>query len=305
MAHPELYHATSLATRRLTLHPTKIRHRRLDSAAFQPHGSGVTTPLFDPLAQRLWKLAETAPTALREVYVVRTKDAPRFDSAGRGPSRVHRHAVPTTVVCLAGVVRVLTARGPHDLRPGAMAVFAPAAWHAQAPLRSDAAMYTQGLIFGKSDIIYYTADRAIYTLIPAQPSERMLHAIIAADDPERQLKLGSDLLKLVATTAANEVHVPQAIWKMGQRLWHNLDQSPRAEQILAAAGLSQRQALRIFRAWFGTGPKRVLREQQLLLAAALLRDGVSVDTVIAETGFPDRRSFNRAWRLAHGTPPKR
>lgn len=270
---------------------------RLTSGPFQRILARVAVPLFDPLALRLWRLAEAAPAALREVHVVHARDAPRHDAAGRDLR--HRHAVPTTVVPLADVVRLRTARGDLDLHPGAMAVIAPAAWHAHLPLRPGAAMYTQGLVFGKSDLFFSTGEsRRFIALLPAQPAERLLRGLLAAV-PEDRLRLGRELLTEVVATLPEQEQVPPAVWRMAYLLWQNLDQPQRAERILAVSGLGQRQALRLFTATFGCGPKRVIRQQQMALAAAMLGEGLPLDTVVAETGFPDRRSFNRAWRQAH------
>lgn len=270
----------------------------------------MASPLFDPLALRLWRLAEAAPAALREVEVVPARSATRFDAAGSGLRSgrwdllgVHRHAVPTAVACLAGVLRLSTVQGDRDLHPGALAVIAPAAWHAHAPLRAGSAAYAQGLLFGKSDVLFSAEGRHIAALIPAQPSERLLRAILAAEAAPVRCTLGADLLSQVTTTAAEAVRVHPAVWRMGRRLWSGLDRPLRAEEVLAAAGIGPRQAHRVFRAWFGAGPKQVIRAQQLALAAELLREGLSITAVAAETGFPDRRAFTRAWRLAHGKPP--
>lgn len=261
----------------------------------------MATPLFDPLALRLWRLAEAAAGSLREVHVIHAREAPR--RTGKGREFTNRHAVPTTVVCLAEVVRLSTAKGDLDLRPGSLAVLAPAAWHTHAPLRPGAAMYTQGLVFGKSDLFFMTEEQHICALIPPQPSARLLGELLAGNDASRRLALGRELLREAVSSPPELAQVPPSTWRMARRLWSNLDRPIRAEQVLAASGVGQRQALRQFSATFGCGPKQVIRSQQLALAAALLAEGLPLDQVVAETGFPDRRSFNRAWRTAYGKPP--
>lgn len=270
----------------------------------------MASPLFDPVALRLWRLAETAPAALSRVHVLLARDTPRFDVAGSGRSigrwdmlGVHRHAIPTVVACLTGVVRLSTAHGDLDLGPGHLAVIAPAAWHAHAQLRPGSVAFAQGLLFGKSDVILSGEGRDIAALIPAQPSEGLLRAILDQGDAARRLALGRDLLAQTTTTAAEPVRVHPAVWRMGRRMWAGLDRPLRVDEVLAAAGVGPRQAHRIFTSWFGAPPKQVIRSQQLALAEELLREGLGVGEVAAATGFPDRRTFTRAWRAAHGRPP--
>jgi len=270
----------------------------------------AATPLFDPVALRLWRLAETAPAGLAVVHVVRAREAPRFEApAGRTGHwqliGVHRHAVPTAVGCLAGVVRLSTAAGDRDLHPNEVAVIAPAAWHTHAPLRRGSVAYGQGLLFGRSDVILSAEGRDVAAFIPAQPSERLLHAILAASEPRRRLALGRDLLGQFPSSPAEAVRVNPAVLRMAARMWSGLDRPLRADEVLAASGLGERQAHRLFTAWFGVPPKRAIREQQLALAAELLREGALVAAAAAATGFADRRGFTRAWRMRHGSPPSR
>lgn len=282
----------------------------VDFPSAATHRSGVGSPLFDPLALRLWRLAEQAPAALREVHVVLARRSGRFDDATAGRrSRhwdrqgVHRHAVPTAVACFAGVVRLTTVEGDLDLRPGALAVIAPAAWHAHTPLRAGSAAFGQGMIYGCSDILFSAEDRHIAALIPAQPSQRIFRDILAATDRQRLIALGADLLTQATVSPATAIQVHPAVGRMAQRIWTGLDRPLRADEVLAAAGVGPRQAHRLFRASFGAGPKQVIRLHQLALAEELLREGLPIHVVAAESGFPDRRAFTRAWRLAHGTPP--
>ena len=268
----------------------------IPSTVIQP--PSMAAPQSNPLALRLWRLAEAAPAALRTVHIVRARNAPRFNNAGK-----HRHAIPTAIVCLAGVARIYTARGALDLHPGSLAVIAPGAWHVHVHERSS--FYTQGLSFGRSDIYFRSNGPIAFFLIPAQPSERIFKDILATNDSERLLQLGAELMTQATASAAQEVHYPRAVRLMAQRLWNGLGQPMRAEQVLAMSTLSPSQALRLFRAWFGSGPKQVMRARQLALAESLLNEGMSIDTVITEIGMPDRRSFNRAWRLAYGMSPPR
>lgn len=270
----------------------------------------MASPLFDPAALRLWRLAEAAPGALRAVHVLRAREAARFEApAGRMvPGRwdlagVHRHAVPTVVACLAGVVRLSSAAGDRDLRPGDLAVIAPAAWHAHAPLRPGSIAFAQGLVAGRSDVLLSDAGRDIAALIPEQPSARLLHALVAGGDARRQLALGRELLAQFTASAADAGAMHPAVQRMAARMWAALDRPLRVAEVLAAAGTGPRQAHRLFTAWFGMPPKQAIRAQQLALAAELLREGLAVGDAAAATGFASRRGLTRAWRQAHGRPP--
>lgn len=269
----------------------------------------VASPLFDPAALRLWRLAEAAPAALAAVQVLRARDAPRFE-APAGPARperwdlagVHRHAVPTVVACLAGVVRLESAAGRIDLGPGTMAVIAPAAWHAHAPLRPGAVAFAQGLLGGRSDVILSAEGRDLAALIPAQPSARLLAELLVAE-PRRRLPLGRELLAQYTATVAEAVDMHPAVQRMAARMWAALDRPLAVREVLAAAGVGERQAHRLFSAWFGMPPKRAIREQQLALAAGLLSEGLGVGETARATGFRNRRGLTRAWRQAHGVAP--
>jgi AraC-like DNA-binding protein len=267
---------------------------------------------FDPAVLRLWRLAEDLPRQIRRVLVLPARAAPPWpgDLVERREARwdllgAHQHAVPTVIGCLAGVLRVATARRSFDLEPGEVLVVAPGAWHAQARLRSGSAQWGQGLVFGRSDVLIAEPERELSLLIPSEPSATLLRSLLEEPDAARRRTLAIELSRQCTTSRSVPKEVHSAVWRMGRRLWTSLHRPLRASDVLAAAGVGERQAHRLFVAHFGGPPKRVIRAQQLALAAELLREGSGVGGAAAACGFADRRAFTRAWRLAHGAAPSR
>ncbi|MBA3685912.1 MAG: hypothetical protein H0W72_11825, partial [Planctomycetes bacterium] len=112
------------------------------------------TPLFDPEAFRCWRLVEAFPARLRSVRVLDARAAvvdARLDG--------HLHPETTVVCCIAGTTRVETARGGIDLALGDAVVVAPGAWHRHSLLRRDSAVFAQGLMGRRSDVLLATALR--------------------------------------------------------------------------------------------------------------------------------------------------
>jgi AraC-like DNA-binding protein len=256
----------------------------------------------DPAWMRLWGLADGLARSLRTVHRITARAAPSWAASGESPG-AHRHAVPTLVACLEGVVRIATARGHRDLGPGELAVLAPAAWHAHTALKPGSAVWMQGVMHGGSDLLLAEPGRELSLLLPAQPSVQLLTDLAAADDPARRLVLGRQLAAQVTRTPGVLREVHPAVRRMSHVLWYGLHRQLRAADILAAAGVGPRQAHRLFTAYFGLPPKQAILDQQLALAAELLHEGAGVAETAAACGFRDRRAFTRAWTSIHASPP--
>ena len=254
--------------------------------------------LIDPELLRLWRLIEVCQ--VKTVHRLLAREARAHPSV----LGLHQHAVPTVVGCLQGVVRLSWHGGQRDLTPGELVVVAPAAWHVHEPLRPGSACWAQGLVFDASDVLLLTVERHWSVYLPAGLPAHLLQALLIESDPERRRGLGSDLMQECTSSRSLLREVPPAAWRMAQRMWSGLHRPLTAQEVLAASGLGERQAHRLFVASFGLPPKAVIRNQQLALAAELLREGESVTAVALACGFPDRRTFTRAWRNAHGHPPK-
>jgi AraC-like DNA-binding protein len=260
---------------------------------------------FDPATLRLWRLAEDLATGVRRVQVLLARDAPQWADRGAHWQEhgVHQHAVPTVIACLAGVVRIATARGPIDLAERELCVVAPAAWHSHRPLRPGSAAFGQGFIFGRSDIALQGDGRSLTVLTAEEPSRSLMRALLATSGASQSRRLAAQLIEGFVTNASEAVTVHPAVHRMGFRMWAGLDHHLSVAEVLAASGLGARQAHRLFVAWFGMPPARAILTQRLGLAEELLREGASVGEAARACGFADRRSFTRAWRRVHGAPP--
>lgn len=259
----------------------------------------------DPAALRLWRHAEALASEVRTVRVLLARDAPAWSQRGMrwDEQGVHQHAVPTLVACLAGVVRIPTARRAIDLGPHEACVIAPAAWHAHATLRPGSIAYAQGFLFGRSDVVLHGDGRSFTAFTSEAPSLALIRQIIAGADEAERCALLRRVVGDFASRAAELVEPHPAVTRMGYRMWSALDRSVTATEVLAASGLGLRQAHRLFRAWFGMPPAQAIAAQRLALADELLREGVSVGEAGRACGYPDRRTFTRAWRRRHGRPP--
>ena len=254
----------------------------------------MAAALFDPQALRLWRQAEHLAEHVAAVRVLRTRDAPAWPlRSGRWDEGApHQHAVPTVVACLAGVVRIETARGPIDLQVDEVCVVAPAAWHTHAPLRSGSAAYGQGLVFARSDVVLSEPGASIAVQIPAEPVRGLLARLVS--QPEI-----ATARRLIATVTGGPAHAyapHAAVSRMAHRMWAGLHLGIDAADVLAASGLGQRQAHRLFTGWFGTTPKQAILDQRLALAEAQLVEGATMTAVAAATGFGDRRALSRLRR---------
>lgn len=251
-------------------------------------------PLFDPQALRLWRLAEGLAAAVAAVRVLRVREAPPWPGSGGrwDESAPHQHAVPTLVACLAGVVRVETARGCIDLHRGEVCIVAPAAWHAHAALRPGSVAYGQGLVFGRSDVLLAEDGRCIAAQVSGEPAAGLLARLV--DDPDPALV--RQLVGAVVGGTAMAYTPHPAVSRMAHRLWAGQRREVDAAAVLAASGLGPRQAHRLFTAWFGTTPKQALLAQRLALAEALLLDGATMTAAAAASGCADRRALARLRR---------
>lgn len=259
----------------------------------------MATPLIDPRVLSLWRLAERLAQDVAAVRVLRARDAPAWphDGGRWDEAAPHQHAVPTLVACLAGVVRIETARGRIDLRDREVCVVAPAAWHVHAPLRPGSVAYGQGLVFDRSDVLLSDHAGAITAQIPAAPVRDLLGQLVHQPDPAL-------VRRLIAAVTGGMVHafaMHPAVSRMAHRLWAGSHLGITAADILMASGLGARQAHRLFCAWFGTTPKQALLDQRLALAEALLAEGSTVTAAACASGFPDRRSLSRLRRRRKGT----
>lgn len=246
----------------------------------------------------MWRLAETLESGIRRVRVLAARSAPR--TAHRD---AHQHHVPTLVACLEGVVRIDSAAGAIDLAAGEVLAIAPGAWHTHAPLRTGCRAYLQGAWPLVSDVWLMEAGRTWRTLLPVQPSLRLMGELVTVRDQARQLRIAADLVSQCLTGVGATWEVTAAQKAMANFLWRNMHRPVTAAEVLQASGLGERQAHRQFHAYHGATPKQVLLRYRLDLAGQLLAEGAAVGEAAAACGFTDRADLTRAWRRAFGRPP--
>ncbi len=244
-------------------------------------------PLFDPEAFACWRLVERFPSQLRAVRLVEAKAAApdeRLDG--------HLHVVPTVVCCLAGASRVETARGVLDLGAGEAVVVAPGAWHRHAPLRGRSAIYAQGLIGRRSDVLLATAGRRWWLTVPEDPSRALLARALSDEAGGRRAAVAELVAEFAREPASALAMTPEQA-AMARFLWSNVHRPVTAADVLRASGLGRAQAHATFVACFGEAPKQALTRSRLALADRLEAEGVQVHEVAARSGFVDRARLQR------------
>lgn len=232
------------------------------------------------------------------VQVLTARMAPR-----PGHREAHLHSVPTLVVCLAGMVRITSVHGDIDLTAGHCLAIAPGAWHHHTPVRPGSVGFGQGLMEPCSDAEFYDDDQLSLLRLPLEPSRTLLRRLVAEPDPALRCAAAARLLgELFGQTAVPGTMAP-ALRRMTAFIWGNLHRPATAADVLAASGISPRQAYRVFKDHFGQTPKQVLLHAHLQLAEEFLKEGYTVGAAATASGFNGRADLTRAWRRAHGAPP--
>ena len=131
--------------------------------------------------RRWWRLLDDLPANLRQVHCWGDLPAPPAAAADG-----HLQANPTTVVCLAGVVRVATPRTRLDLTAGEALLIAPGVWHRHAPLTRESVWFGQGFLPAWSDVVLGDHCGSWSGRVPSRPSRRLADAALAEADPYRR-----------------------------------------------------------------------------------------------------------------------
>jgi AraC-like DNA-binding protein/quercetin dioxygenase-like cupin family protein len=255
--------------------------------------AAMTTLVFQPDLWRLWQLATAVAARPGRVQVLRGREAPQ------GTVReMHLHHVPTLVACLSGVLRIATAGRSVDLGPGEFLVIAPAAWHAHVPLRPGSSGIGVGLTpGGRSDVVLHDADGWHGFTVPDGRMRPLLHRLLTATAAERG-ELATQVLTEAIEQRGEHREMPAPVGRMALTLWWQLTGPISARHILAASGLSPRQAHRLFVEQFGTTPQQALRQCRLDLARSLLSEGCAPSEAAVRSGFRTRADLTRAQRLS-------
>jgi len=68
-------------------------------------------------------------------------------------------------------------------------------------------------------------------------------------------------------------------------------------------GVSERHLRRVFDDGIGMSPKEWLRQERMVAARSLLREGLPIKEVAGDLGFSTAKSFSRDFQLFHGVRP--
>jgi hypothetical protein len=262
-----------------------------------------TTFIGDPTRLSLWLSLHAIRDAIRSVTVWRAADGGDAQTL-----RGHQHVVPTLVLCLQGVARVVGAR-TADLRPGEALAIAPGCWHEHVALRSGSLVFCLGFIASRCDILLADHRETSWGTIKEQPFRLWMDRIMAGRDAAESRAQVSMILAQIFAEKASPVHwLHPAVQRMASTLWWRLHTPITAADIVRAAavggdGIGHSRAYELFTAFFGATPKQELLRQRLALAGQLLEEGAAIAAAAAKSGFASRASFTRAWRRAHGAPP--
>lgn len=248
-----------------------------------------------PCERRWWRLLDEVPAMLGRVE--RWLDAGPPPDDGRGGD--HLHAVPTLVVCLAGVTRHVRPGGRIDLRPGDALLIAPGIWHRHESTRTGSAFFAQGFLASASDVVLGDHAASVRGHLPREPSRQLIELALAEADPTARRRRCVDLLRQVlAETVSTPDPAPPALRRMLHRMWSGLHRGVGVDDLVAASGLSRAQSYRVFAAGYGVPPKAALELARLELADSLRSRGLGPAAIAARCGFPSRATFARARRRA-------
>lgn len=247
----------------------------------------------DAMQRRWWRLLDELPARLGAVHRWTGLAAPGEDGAGG------MHASPTSVACLAGVVRVRRTGAVVDLRPGEALLIAPGIWHVHEAMRPGAVVAAQGFLATCSDLLLREGDRRWSGRLPSQPCRNLMEAALAAGDAGQRRRRFAELVAQVLAEPIEELSLDHpALHRMVDRLWSGLHRGVTVAQILAASGRSRAQAYRLFTQGYGVPPKRAIEQSRLWLARGLLAGGRGRGEAARTAGFSSAQQLRRAERRA-------
>lgn len=244
----------------------------------------------DPTQRRWWRLLDELPGRLGEVHRWTGFDAATSPGGGL-------HPTPTSVVCLAGVVRVRRRGEVLDLLAGEAVLIAGGVWHQHDALQPGAVVFGQGFLPSCSDVLLKDGTRSWSGRMPSQPSRNLMEAALAEADAGRRRQLfGGLLAQVLAESVTDLAFAHPGLRRMVDRLWSGLHRGVTVAQVLAASGLSRAQAYRLFTAGYGLPPKRAIEQSRLWLAGSLLAAGRSRGEAARGSGFSSADHLRRAER---------
>lgn len=253
----------------------------------------------DPTSRRWWRLLDALPGRLGRVH--RWFALPHDVITGTG----HLHASPTAVVCLEGVVRIRRPHGVLDLQPGDALLVAPGVWHYHEPLKRGSSWYGQGFLAGWSDLAMGEPGREWRGKVPSHPSRQLIDRALSVDDADDRRAVFAELVgQVLGESVIEQVFAHPALRAMLKRMWSRLHHGVSVDDLVRASGLSRAHAYRVFAEGYGVPPKEALATARLWLADGLLGADLPVGEVARRCGYANAGTFSRAWKRAHGQPPR-
>ncbi len=247
-----------------------------------------------------WRLFDDLPGRLGRVHAWRVPQP----GIPRGAGGIHPN--PTSVICLAGVVRVRACgESTIDLGPGDALLVGPGVWHEHAPLRRGSIFAGQGFLMDCSDLAFAEHGCSWGGRLAAEPSRQLMESALAEQKEGTRRDRLRDLLRHVGTEAVDDTDFSAAgLRPMIDLLWSRFHTGLTVEELLRASGLSRSRAYAVFTAGYGATPKSALETMRLWLASGILASGQPVADTARRCGFGTTGTFTRAWRRAHGRPPR-
>ncbi len=252
----------------------------------------------NPNIRRWWRLLDEVPNHLTQVTAWDGSPPPPLNGDG------HCHFAPSSVVCLEGVVRIVSHSRMVDLFPGQALVIGAGVWHRHETLRHGSVWFGQGFLPAFSDVVMGDTDGEWRGSLPSNPSRQLMDNALSAVGDESRREVFTDVMQQVLSETVEELPFANlALQRMITRLSSNLHRGVTVNDLVRVSGLSRAQAYRIFTDGYGVPIKDAIETARLWLAEALLANGLSIAAVAERAGWSSPDTFARAWKRQHGAPP--
>ena len=252
----------------------------------------------NPNIRRWWRLLDEVPNHLTQVTAWDSSPPPPINGDG------HCHFAPTSVVCLEGVVRIVSLSRVVDLFPGQALIIGAGVWHRHETLRRGGVWFGQGFLPAFSDVVMGDSDGEWRGWLPSNPSRQLMDNALSVVGDESRREVFTDVMQQVLSETVEDLPFANlALQRMITRLSSNLHRGVTVNDLVRVSGLSRAQAYRIFTDGYGVPIKDAIETARLWLAEALLANGLSIAAVAERAGWSSPVTFARAWKRQHGAPP--
>ena len=105
------------------------------------------------------------------------------------------------------------------------------------------------------------------------------------------------------SNTAGMIEYNEKIAEVLSNINENLTSPLTVDELAAKSYLSRYHFMRLFKSQTGCTVHNYIRQKRLILAARLIRDGMSAAAAAAECGFSDYSAFHRAFSATYGVSP--